>query len=42
MADDVDFQLNLLRMIAAATYFQAGLAAAREMFGIELIFVGGS
>jgi hypothetical protein len=37
---DEQFAINLLRMTAACAYFQAGLAAAREMFGKSYFALG--
>lgn len=40
MADDADFQVNLLRMIAASVYFQSALLASRELFGKSYFALG--
>jgi hypothetical protein len=37
---DEKFAINLLRMSAACAYFEAGLAAAREMFGKSYFALG--
>jgi hypothetical protein len=39
-SQDEKFAVNLLRMIAAAGYFQTSLIAAREMFGKSYFSLG--